>query len=273
MKTNDEKAAFNITRQDVDGISIKYIANTHNMFAASKTGAIYSFSGKMRGKIIGTRGAGGYITCSILFADGKRKTIYAHRLVAETFIPNPENKKQVCHLDGDRTNNCVDNLCWSTAFESCNLDSHCENMMQSVTEYYRSRNVNGRSPVRVAIIDKHSHEILEITSSIQAAGNWIHEQTGKSSNGSTVQISGILANKQGFKTCGGYMIRRACEDEFQDWIKEHPDTEILDDVDIKKLPKDGVLQIVNRKLNMKTGEMEYEVNEFNKGDRITNELK
>lgn len=61
---------------------------------------------------------GGYLRV-VLYDDNLSKKKYmVHRLVAEHFIPNPKNKPQVNHLDGDKTNNRLNNLEWVTASEN-----------------------------------------------------------------------------------------------------------------------------------------------------------
>lgn len=49
---------------------------------------------------------------------GKLKTIKAHQLVARYFIPNPEGKNTVNHLDGNKKNNHISNLEWATYAEN-----------------------------------------------------------------------------------------------------------------------------------------------------------
>ena len=54
-----------------------------------------------------------------LYHNGNRPKPYVHRLVAETYIPNPSDKSSVNHKDGDKQNNTLSNLEWV---------SHQENM-------------------------------------------------------------------------------------------------------------------------------------------------
>lgn len=52
-----------------------------------------------------------------LWEDNRSNKVTIHRLLAETFIPNPENKPTVDHADGNRENNDLKNLRWATYSE------------------------------------------------------------------------------------------------------------------------------------------------------------
>lgn len=68
----------------------------------------------------------GYPTVK-LFKDGKKKNYHIHRLVAAAFIPNPENKPTVDHINAIKTDNRVDNLRWFTYSEQINENENTRN--------------------------------------------------------------------------------------------------------------------------------------------------
>ena len=64
----------------------------------------------------------GYMKVNLYDSDGKCKKKYVHRLVAEAFIDNPENKPNVNHIDANVKNNSLNNLEWCTQSENI---KHC----------------------------------------------------------------------------------------------------------------------------------------------------
>lgn len=59
-----------------------------------------------------------YYVVSLKQEGKKAKNFFIHRLMAETFIPNPENKPQINHIDGNKLNNNINNLEWVTCAEN-----------------------------------------------------------------------------------------------------------------------------------------------------------
>lgn len=60
----------------------------------------------------------GYSALKLVNSVGERKSFLLHRLVATAFIPNPDNKSEVNHIDGNKRNCAVANLEWATSSEN-----------------------------------------------------------------------------------------------------------------------------------------------------------
>lgn len=74
----------------------------------------------------------GYEHLGLRTIDNKTRDLKIHRLVALAFIPNPENKPEVNHIDEIKTNNCVQNLNWMTRAENLNYGTCRERARKSM---------------------------------------------------------------------------------------------------------------------------------------------
>lgn len=75
-----------------------------------------------------------------LHKNKKSKSCMIHRLVAEAFLPNPENLPHVMHLDEDRHNNKLFNLQWGTAKENSNTPLHKEKISKAMSKKWGELN-------------------------------------------------------------------------------------------------------------------------------------
>ena len=117
----------------IDGKKTKYIISNYGTFINTKSG-----------KVLKWHDDGRYYDIRISIK-GKTRKFKVHRLVAMTFISNPENKKEVNHINGNKGNCDASNLEWSTP---------SENVIHAV--------MNGLKPKTVVLQIEQVHRICEL---------------------------------------------------------------------------------------------------------------
>lgn len=105
------------------------IPEYEGLYAATSCGKIWSYRSKKFLKL--KKRKDGYLQIT-LCKDGTRKTYRVHRLIAATYLDNPENLAFVNHIDENKTNNCVENLEYCTAKYNNNYGTRLEKIRKKV---------------------------------------------------------------------------------------------------------------------------------------------
>lgn len=135
----------------------------------------------------------GYLTC-VLYKNSKHKTLKVHRLVAEAFLPNPDNLPVINHKDENKTNNRVFlNKDDSVDFTKSNLE-WCDGKYNSNYGTAIQRSTEKRSKP-VLQIDLETNQIVDEYSSTQEAAR----QTGFSQGNISNCCNGKLKTYKCFK--------------------------------------------------------------------------
>lgn len=182
----------------------KAIEGTNGQYEVSNTGKVRSNNYLGHGgqkELSLSKDHKGYLRVRIYIA-GTRKTIKVHRAVAEAFIPNPDNKPEVNHKDGNKSKNYVENLEWSTGKENTihayanglkeKTREHCRQMGQTIGKRNLAKAREERKTPIVAIRTSDG-AVFEYQSQAEAAAG-----TGAAQPNINKVLSGARKTANGF---------------------------------------------------------------------------
>lgn len=111
---------------------MKDVKNYEGLYAVTSCGRVWSYKNK---KFLKPWDNGdGYLLVN-LFKDGERKLYLIHRLVAEAYIPNPDNLPMINHKDECKTNNCLQNLEWCDCKYNNNYGTRTDKYKKPILQF------------------------------------------------------------------------------------------------------------------------------------------
>lgn len=165
----------------------KKIDGTSGMLEVSSLGRVRSLLRPQMTVLKVQRDKKGYLRVRVTI-DRVKMTFKVHREVAKAFIPNPEGKQQVNHIDGNKANNAVENLEWVTNRENA-LHALTTGLFDSVMAGAQRSNENRKRPVcAISPDDGHSYSF----DSVADAERWFNSR----------HITDVLKGKR--KTVNGW---------------------------------------------------------------------
>lgn len=174
--------------RDYEGYQVSNLGNVRSLD--------YKHTGKVQVLKPGKKG-NGYLYLR-LYKDGKIKDCYVHRLVAQAFLPNPDNLPQVNHKNENPSNNRVENLEWCSAEYNSNYGTRNQRVSEVKRGTPRSEETKRKLSIPVAQYSKEGKLIA-----IYYAGKDASKQTGIRNS----SISNCCRGK--YKSAGGFIWKYA----------------------------------------------------------------
>ncbi len=149
-----------------------------------------------------------------LYKEGRKYGRVIHRLLAETFIPNPENKYCVNHKDGNKLNNSLDNLEWCTYQENSRhaFDTGLNKHHNKGGQYLRTEEHRNRAS---KLRDYITHDIVQkMAKSKERRANWININSGEAVNNTSAKE---LSRKYGLNQGALSKVFRGVQKQHKGW--------------------------------------------------------
>lgn len=137
--------------------------------------------------------------------NGIQKSFFIHRLVAQAFLPNPNNLPCVNHKDENPSNNCLDNLEWCTIEYNSNYGKRNEKLSKVIKEQIKTKGCSGAAGLKagahpeakkVIMCDLATRKEIQTFDSMRDAADWLEMPSAQQN------ISAVCRGVK--KSCAGY---------------------------------------------------------------------